>query len=43
MSTIRNNGVSAIQVEHYTGTIGPIVETLESVRIIEVSVFQGCP
>ena len=42
LSAIRNNGVSAIQGEHYSGNIGPIVGTLESVRIIEVSTFQGC-
>ena len=40
---IRNNGVSAFQGEVYTGRIGPIVGTSESVRIIEVSAFQGCP
>ena len=34
--------LSAFQGEVYTGRIGPIVETLESVRIIEVSAFQGC-
>ena len=39
LSTIRNNGVSAFQGEVYTGRIGPIVGTLESVRIIEVSAF----
>ena len=43
LSTIRNNGVSAFQGEVYTGRIGPIVGTLESVHIIEVSAFQGCP
>ena len=43
LSAIRNNGVSAFQGEVYTGRIGPIVGTLESVRIIEVSAFQGCP
>ena len=43
LSTIRNNGVSAFQGEVYTGRIEPIVGTLESVRIIEVSAFQGCP
>ena len=43
LSTIRNNGVYAFQGELYTGSIGPIVGTLESVRIIEVSAFQGCP
>ena len=43
LSTIRNNGVSAFQGEAYTGRIGPIIGTLESVRIIEVSAFQGCP
>ena len=42
LSVIRNNRVSAIQGEHYTGNIGPIVGTLESVCIIEVSAFQGC-
>ena len=40
---IQNNGVSAFQGEVYTGRIGPIIGTLESVRIIEVSAFQGCP
>ena len=43
LSTIRNNRVSTFQGEVYTGRIGPIVGTLESVRIIEVSTFQGCP
>ena len=43
LSGIRNNGVSAFQGEFYTGRIGPIVGTLECVRIIEVSAFQGCP
>ena len=43
LSAIRNNGVSAFQREVYTGRIGPIAGTLESVRIIEVSAFQGCP
>ena len=43
LSTILNNGVSAFQGEAYTGRIGPIVGTLESVRIIKVSTFQGCP
>ena len=43
MSVIRNNGVSAFQGEVYTGRIGPIVGTLERVRIIELSAFQGCP
>ena len=43
LSAIRNNGVSVIQWEHYTGSIRPIVGALESVRIIEVSAFQGCP
>ena len=43
LSAIRNNGVSAFQGEVYTSRIGPIVGTLESVRIIEVSAFQGCP
>ena len=41
LSAIRNNGVSAFQGEAYTGRIGPIVGTLESVRIIEVSAFSG--
>ena len=41
LSTIRNNGVSAFQGEVYTGRIGPIVGTLESVRIIEVSARRG--
>ena len=43
LSAIRNNGVSAFQGEVYTGRIGPIVGTLDSVRIIKVSAFQGCP
>ena len=43
LSTIRNNGVSAFHGEAYTGRIGPIIGALESVRIIEVSPFQGCP
>ena len=43
LSAIWNNGVSAFQREVYTGSIGPIVGTSESVCIIEVSVFQGCP
>ena len=43
LSTIQNNGVSAFQGEVYTGRIGPIVGTLESVPIIKVSAFQGCP
>ena len=43
LSAIRNNGVAAFQGEVYTGRIGPIVGTLESVRIIEVSAFRGCP
>ena len=36
-------GVPAFQGELYTGRIWPIVGTLESVHIIEVSAFQGCP
>ena len=43
LSAIRNNGVSAFQGEVYTGRIGPIVGTLESVRVIEMSTFQECP
>ena len=43
LSAKPNNGVSAFQGEVYTGRIGPIVGTLESVRIIELSAFQGCP
>ena len=43
LSAIRNNGVSAFQGELHTGSMGPIVGTLESVLIIEVSAFQGCP
>ena len=39
---ILNNGESAFQGEVYTGRIGPIAGTLESVFIIEVSAFQGC-
>ena len=42
LSTIRNNGVSVFQGKLYTGSIGPIGGTLESVRIIKVSAFQGC-
>ena len=41
LSTIWNNGVSAFQGEVYTGRIGPIVETLDSVCIIEVSARRG--
>ena len=40
---IWNIRVSAFQGEVYTGRIGRIVGTLESVRIIEVFAFQGCP
>ena len=43
LSAIWNNGVSAFQGEVYTSRIGPIVGALESVHIIEVSAFQGCP
>ena len=43
LSAIQNNGVSAFQREVSTGRIGPIIGTLESVCIIEVSAFQGCP
>ena len=43
LSTIRNNGVSAFQGEVNTGRIWPIVGTLESVCIIEVFAFRGCP
>ena len=43
LSALRDNGVSAFEGEVYTGRIGPIVGTLESVRIIEVSAFQRCP
>ena len=43
LSAIQNNRVSTFQGEVYIGTIGPIVGTLESVQIIEVSAFQGCP
>ena len=44
LSAMQNNGVSAFQGEVYTSRIGPwpIIGTLESVRIIEVSAFQGC-
>ena len=42
LSAIQNNGVSAFQGKVYTGRIGPIAGTLKSVRIIEVSAFQGC-
>ena len=41
LSAIRNNGVSAFQGEVYTVRIGPIVVTLESVHIIEVSARRG--
>ena len=41
LSAIRNHGVSTFQGEVYTGRIGPIVGTLESVRIIEVSTRLG--
>ena len=41
LSAIRNNRVSAFQGEAYTGRIGPIIGTLESVRIIEVSARRG--
>ena len=37
LSGIRNNRMSTFQ-----GRIGPIVGTVESVCIIEVSAFQGC-
>ena len=43
LSAIQNNGVSAFQREVYTGRIGPMIGTLESVCIVEVSAFQGCP
>ena len=43
LSAIRYNGVSAFLGEVYTSRIGPIVGDLESVHIIEVSAFQGCP
>ena len=43
LSAILNNGVSAFQGEVNTVRIWPIVGTLESVRIIKVSAFQGCP
>ena len=43
LSAIRNNRVSTFQGEVYTGRIGSIAGTLESVRIIEMSAFQGCP
>ena len=43
LSAIQNSGVSAFQGELYTGRIGPIVGTLESVRINEASTIQGCP
>ena len=43
LSTIQNNRVSAFQGEVYIGRIGPIIGTLESVHIIEVSAFLGCP
>ena len=42
-SAIRNNGVSAFQGGVYTGRIGSSLGLLESVCIIEVSAFQGCP
>ena len=41
LSAIRNNGVSAFQGELYTGNIGPIIGTLEGVRIIEVYARRG--
>ena len=40
LSVIWNNGVPAFQGEVYIGRIGPIVGTLVSVRIIEVSASQ---
>ena len=40
LSAIWNNGVSAFQGEAYTGKIGPIVGTLESVCISDVC-FSG--
>ena len=43
LSAIRNNRMSTVQGEVYTGRIGPIVGTLESVRIIKMSAFQWCP
>ena len=36
-----HRALSAFQGEAYTGRIGPIVGTLESVRIIEVSARRG--
>ena len=41
LSAIRNNGVSAFQGEVYTGRIGSIIGTLESVLIIKVSAYLG--
>ena len=41
LSTIRNNGVSAFQKEVYTGRIGAIIGTLESVHIIKMPAFHG--
>ena len=41
LSQYEINGVSAFQGGVYTGRIGPIVGTLESVRIIEVSARRG--
>ena len=41
-SAIQNKVLSAFQGEVYPGRIGPIVGTLKSVRIIEVSIYQGC-
>ena len=35
--------MSAFQEEADTDRIGPMVGTLESISIIEVSAFQGCP
>ena len=39
LSVIQSNGVSTFQGEVYTGRIGPVIGTLESVLIIEVSAF----
>ena len=41
LSGIWNNGVSALQGEIYTGRIGTIVGTLESVRFSGVAARRG--
>ena len=43
LSAVQVIGVSTFEEDICITRIGPMIETLKSVCIIEVSAFQGCP